>query len=370
MKLLAARNCLLRISVFLTLIGLVIFKLFDILKSAFLYNIQINSVILTSLAIGIGIIYNRVILYQKEFERLSNFERLRKDELSKTSLIKPITIYLSRSNKLISQQKLQTIMASVEKRVDDLCVLPKYISGILIFLGLLGTFWGLSHTIGNVANIIDNLGIEQSDSAESFLKLKNSLKIPLSGMGIAFGCSLFGLASSLILGFLNINQKKVADEFLGKVEEWISKYAISFDAVDNYNEYHGEVFSMGLLEKSIETMYAFQNQLKELEGNRISLFNIQRDISSKLTQLTDAILMHQDVIKTLSANQIQLQSTTGIIAKKIGDNSWNEILKKLESIDNTMHSLIKNSSSDRDYLLDSLGKEIRMISKTISSLKS
>ncbi len=368
MKLLSAKYCIFRISIFLAFVAFIVFFLFDVLKNAFMYNIQINSFILFSFFFGVFFIYNRIFLYNREYSKLISFEKLKKEDLVKSKLISPISLYVSRSSNLISQAKLNTIMASIEKRVEDCGSFPKYISGILIFLGLLGTFWGLSHTIGNVANIIDNLGIDQSDSAESFLKLKNSLKIPLSGMGIAFGCSLFGLSSSLVLGFLNINQRRVADNFLDKVEELITKRTVSFDAVDNHQEYHGSVFSMGLMEKTIEMIYAFQNQLKEFEGNRVSLLSIQKELSTKISQLTDAVSMHQDLIKTIGTAQIDLQNTTSSISKKISDSVWTEMLRKLEGIENSINTLVQGSFSNREYVVDNLGKEIRMVSKTLSSL--
>lgn len=368
MNLSSARSCLIRISVFLALVGVMVFYLFDVLKSAFLYNIHINSVILLSLLSGIFFVYHRVFLYEKEYTKILNFDNLTRQEIEKLNLTKPLTLYITKNNKLISQAKLQTIMSSVEKKMDDLSSFPKYISGILIFLGLLGTFWGLSHTIGNVANIIDNLGIEQSDAAQSFLKLKSSLKIPLEGMGIAFGCSLFGLSGSLVLGFLTINQRRAADNFLDKTEEWITKHTVSFDAVDNQQEYHGHVFSMGLLEKTIETMYLFQNQLQDLDGNRVSLYNMQKEISGKISKLAEALIMHQEIIKTLVKNQAELQSTTMSIAQKMTDTVWQEMVNKLSSIDNTMSILTQNSIENRDFIVENLGKDIKMVTKTLSSL--
>ena len=360
--------CIIRISIFLLLIGVLGFYLFSILKSAFLYNIQINSVILSCILSGIFFIYQRLFLYNKEYAKLMEYEKLSDAEIQKLKLIKPITLYITKTNNVVSQSKLQTIVSSVEKRIDDYSSFPKYISGILIFLGLLGTFWGLSHTIGNVANIIDSLGVIQGDAAESFLKLKDSLKIPLAGMGIAFGCSLFGLSGSLIIGFLLINQRRVADDFLNKVEEWVTSHTISFDVVDNMQEYHGSVFSMGLLEKSIETMYAFQNQLKDLDGNRVSLFNMQREISNKISKLTEALVMHQDIIKSLGKNQVDLQNITMSLAQKMTDTVWEKMVEKLDSIDKTMNSVVQDSVNGRSYVVETLGKDIRMISKTLSSL--
>jgi hypothetical protein len=258
-------------------------------------------------------------------------------------------------------------MSSIEKKIDDHDVVPKYISGTLIFLGLLGTFWGLSNTIGNVANIIDNLGFGQEGAGDSFLKLKDSLKIPLSGMGIAFGCSLFGLASSLILGFLNISQRRVADNFLDKIEEWIAKYTISFDAVDNHQQYHGPMFTMGLLEKTVEMIYTFQGQLRDLDNNRGSLLLMQKEISQRLVQLSESILAHQEMVKALGNNQSELQDAVILLSKKIGDSIWREVLQKLESIDITISSLAQNSVINREYIVDNLGRDIRMVSKTLSS---
>jgi hypothetical protein len=351
-------------SVFLALIVWLVLNLFDVLKSAFLYNIHINSVILLSLCFGIAFIYFSVFKYNKEYSKLVKFDSLPKSELSKLHILRSVRIYISRNNKVVSQSKLQTILASVERRIEDFSSVPKYMSGVLVFLGLLGTFWGLSHTIGNVANIIDNLGIENADASESFAKLKDSLKIPLSGMGIAFGCSLFGLSGSLVLGFLNLNLRKVSDSFFGKVEEWITKHTISFDAVDNAQEYHGQVFSMGLLEKTIETMYAFQNQLKDFDGNRSDLVSMQNETYQKIAKLAEVLSANQDLVKTLGKNQTELQS----IAKKVLDVCWQDISDKLTTMNNTISSIAHHSIVNRDHIVESLGKDIRLISKTLSAL--
>ena len=364
-KLLSAKKCVLRISIFLMAIAVISCILFDNLKHAFVYNIQINSIILTCFLVGIIFIYRRIFLYDAEYAKLMSYEKLKKNEIDQLKLLSPISLYLSRANNLASQSKLNSVMWSIEKRVDDYGAFPKYLSGILIFLGLFGTFWGLSQTIGNVANIIDNLGIDQADATESFAKLKDSLKIPLSGMGIAFGCSLFGLSGSLILGFLNVNQKQVADNFLYKVEEWITKRTISLSTLEqDASAYHGQIFSMGLLEKTIEMIYAFQNQLKEFEGNRITLMSMQKEFSSKISQLADAVLKHQDLVQTLGAGQIELSNMT----KKVNESVWSEMLRKLDGIDKSLGDLLQGTYNNRDYIVENLGKDIRLISKTLSSL--
>ncbi|MDR0942016.1 MAG: hypothetical protein LBM19_00115 [Holosporales bacterium] len=336
-------SCIVRISVLLGLMIVIAFSLLDVLEKAFFYNVQINSVILASFLTGVIFVYHRLFLIEKEYRALRNFDKLTKPEIQKLKLIRPITLHISKGNKLLSSSKLQTILGSIEKRIEDSSSFPKYVSGLLIFLGLFGTFWGLSHTIGNVANIIDNLGIEQADAASSFLKLKDSLKIPLAGMGIAFGCSLFGLSTSLIIGFLNINQKKVADRFLDAVEEWLSINTVSFDAAENYQEYHGEVFSMALLEKTIEMIYVFQKQLKDVDYSKVSVISMQRDISQKLSLIIETIA-----------------------SKKENESIFYEMLKKLDALEKLSTNLLQSSFANSEQIVDSLGKDIRMISKTLS----
>ncbi|MDR3224202.1 MAG: hypothetical protein LBT03_01270 [Holosporales bacterium] len=343
-----SRAQVVQVSIFLLLIGVMAFHLREILATAFLYNIQINSVIFVSFMAGVAAVYHRFFVFRKEMMLLIDFDKISKHDMQKFAILKPITFYISRNRKILSQSKMQTILSGVDKKVDDSLAFPKYVTGILIFLGLLGTFWGLSNTIGNVAGIIDNLGFEDSEAANSFLKLKDSLKIPLSGMGVAFGCSLFGLSSSLILGFLNMNLRKAADRFMGEVEEWIIVNTVSFDVTDNYQEYHGEVFSMGLLEKTIEMIYAFQNQLKNIEENRVSIVSLQKDVSLKISKLSDAL------VSLASAN-----------AK---ESVWEELLKKLDSIEILLNNVVQNSIANRNHIVEDLSREIRMISKTLSSM--
>ena len=184
-------------------------------------------------------------------------------------------------------------------------------------------------------------------------------------MGIAFGCSLLGLSGSLILGFLNVNQKQVAANFLYKVEEWITKRTISLSTLEREaSDYHGQIFSMGLLEKTIEMIYAFQNQLKEFEGNRITLMSMQKEFSNKISQLADAVLKHQDLVQTLGAGQLELSNMT----KKVNETVWSEMLRKLDGIDKSLSDLAQGVYNNRDYIVENLGKDIRLISKTLSSL--
>lgn len=360
MKLSSAKICLIKNSAFLICICLLAFYIRDVLVSIFMYNIQINSIILFCILSGVAIVYHRLFLYDREYSQLISFDKLSASDITKLKIIKPLFLHMNKSNRIISQTNMQTILGSIEKKVDDYASFPKYISGTLIFLGLLGTFWGLSHTIGNVADIIDSLGMENKDAATSFVQLKNSLKIPLSGMGIAFGCSLFGLSGSLLIGFLIVNMRKMSDNFLDKTESWLTKNCVRFELQNNQDQYHGHTFSTVLMEKTIETIYAFQSQLNQLEKNRISVIDLQIEVSKKLSRLTDVMGEHQDIIGKLSQSQIGAQSAT--------KNLNEEISSKLDSIDGTLKHLLHESSNERKAMSQSLGNDIRMVSKVLSSL--
>lgn len=290
-------------------------------------------------------------------------------ELNKTKIIKPLTFYITKNNKTISQSKLQTILGSVDKRIGDQESFIKYISGILITFGLLGTFGGLSGTITGVSSIINNLGLAGGSNA-AFTQLKDSLAIPLAGMGNAFGCSLFALSGAIVLGFIFTRQKKVSDDLFNKIEEWVSKNTISFDVIDNMQEYHGTIFSMGLLEKTIETIYAFQNHMKELDLNKNNILSIQQNINMYLDKLSEAMSVQQDAIRVLSKNHIDMQNIVVKLSSTENNDIHHKIIDGLRSIDKNIQSLIINSNNDKTFIVEALGKDIRMISKTLSVLMS
>ena len=368
MFLIISKLAVIQILIFLFCLGILFNVLFDILRNAFLYNIYINSVIVFSFITGIVLCIIKIFSYEYEYKKLLKFDSLSKRDIKSLKILKPIFLYIKQSSKMISNSKLQIILADIEKKVDESQQISKYIAGILIFLGLFGTFWGLSRTIGNVSSILDNLGMEQGDASLSFVKLKDSLKIPLEGMGVAFGCSLFGLLGSLILGVFNLYQKRISNRFLDRVEEWLTKYSVSINNIEQSSEYHGQLFSMGLLEKTIETIYAFQHQLHDLDENRVSLYNMQREVNKSIEDLSNSLLKHQEIIRMLGEHQLELQKAVATLSNQFSGSIGTDLNNKLISIDNSINKLIQSNLANRDYLVNNLGSDIQLVSKTLSSL--
>jgi hypothetical protein len=121
----------------------------------------------------------------------------------------------------ISAQMMRGILDSIAMRLDEARDISRYMTGLLVFLGLLGTFWGLIATVGSVGGVIQGLKAT-GDAASMFDSLRQGLAAPLSGMGISFSSSLFGLAGSLVLGFLDLQSSQAQNRFYTELEDWLS----------------------------------------------------------------------------------------------------------------------------------------------------
>jgi hypothetical protein len=121
----------------------------------------------------------------------------------------------------ISAQTMRAFLDSLATRLDEARDISRYLTGLLVFLGLLGTFWGLIETVGSVGTIINGLKVG-GDADTVFDALKEGLAAPLGGMGISFSSSLFGLAGSLILGFLDLQTSQAQNRFYTNLEDWLA----------------------------------------------------------------------------------------------------------------------------------------------------
>jgi hypothetical protein len=140
------------------------------------------------------------------------------------TLLAPMAAILGgeRSGRMsISQQTMRHLLDSIATRLDEARDISRYMTGLLVFLGLLGTFWGLIETVGSVGKVIEGLKVG-GDSGSLFDTLKEGLAAPLGGMGISFSSSLFGLAGSLILGFLDLQSSQAQNRFYTDLEDWLA----------------------------------------------------------------------------------------------------------------------------------------------------
>ena len=124
----------------------------------------------------------------------------------------------------LSTQTMRAILDSIGTRLDESREIARYLTGLLIFLGLLGTFWGLLETVASISGVIKSMQ-SNGDSSVMFDDLKNGLAAPISGMSVSFTSSLFGLAGSLILGFLDLQAGQAQNRFYNELEDKLSSFA-------------------------------------------------------------------------------------------------------------------------------------------------
>jgi hypothetical protein len=224
-KLASPRIFLFRMLVFLVLCGLIAFVLQKQILNAFNANPWLNGLIVLVLLIGIVLSFARVI---RLFPEVSWVNSYRRADLGRTAraptLLAPMAAILGseRGGRVaISAQTMRAFLDSLANRLDEARDISRYLTGLLVFLGLLGTFWGLIETVSSVGTIINNLNVG-GDADSVFNTLKEGLAAPLGGMGISFSSSLFGLAGSLILGFLDLQTSQAQNRFYTNLEDWLA----------------------------------------------------------------------------------------------------------------------------------------------------
>jgi len=211
--------------VFLVLCGLVCVILYKQIWTAFLANPGLNALIGGVLLIGAVLSFRQVIRLYPEVAWVNHF-RVSDPGLAldrRPVLLAPMAAILSnRSGRMsITQQTMRHLLDSISTRLDEAHDISRYMTGLLVFLGLLGTFWGLIETVGSVGHVIDGLKVG-GEAGAMFDTLKEGLAAPLSGMGISFSSSLFGLAGSLILGFLDLQSSQAQNRFYTDLEDWLA----------------------------------------------------------------------------------------------------------------------------------------------------
>src|SRR6266576_6349790 len=225
LKLSSPRIFFIRMVVFLILCSLIVVVLNKQMLVAFMANPGLNALIIGVLLIGIALAFRQVIRLFPEVNWVNSF-RLADPGLALERppvLLAPMAAMLGdRMGRMaISSQIMRGILDSIAARLDEARDLSRYMTGLLIFLGLLGTFWGLIETMGSIGNVINTLK-PGGDAAAIFESLKEGLAAPLGGIGIAFSASLFGLDGSLVLGFLDLQTSQAQNRFYTELEDWLS----------------------------------------------------------------------------------------------------------------------------------------------------
>ncbi len=221
------RIFLVGMAAFLILVGFVVLILYKQIAVAFQANPGLNGLIIGVLAIGALFAFRQVFRLFREIHWVNSLVLPpRSRRVGSPRLLGPMATLLNAGAgaRGLSTQTTRAILDSVGTRLDEGRELNRYLVGLLVFLGLLGTFWGLLETVHSISGVIDSMKTG-SDTTTMFDDLKGGLSAPIAGMSISFTSSLFGLAGSLILGFLDLQAGQAQNRFYTELEDFLASHA-------------------------------------------------------------------------------------------------------------------------------------------------
>ena len=333
---------LLRIIVFLVLIVLIIVFLYPVLISAFISNIYINTVILLSLLFGIIFCIYQLNILNSNYSILASFNihktprSLKNNSSIAKNLIKELKEIDGRYTFLSS--KIENIVESIDMHLSLTRETSRYLVGLLVFLGLLGTFWGLLNTIGSVGNVISGLGIDDTNVAGFFNSLKDGLNAPLQGMSIAFSSSLLGLAGSLILGFVDLNLGQAQSKFSQYFEKTLNKNS----SPDFSKTTNNENITTQAIQKIYDNLDTLVHVLKETAQNQNQIFLDLQSLNEQLKQIGKNSIEIDKKLSNFLSTQLNVQSSMLQFSNQLSKEGMidTKTKKYFENIDKGIQKLI------------------------------
>jgi hypothetical protein len=375
-----ANRFLLRMLVFLVLVAALAFALGQPLAAAFMGNPAVNGVILGILVAGIVYIFRQVLLLNPESDWIDSFrERLTNRELTAPPgppprLLAPMARMLGArqgGRVTLSPSSLQTLLDGIASRLDETRETSRYLIGVLVFLGLLGTFYGLLETVRSVGGVIGGLGVGANDLARAFADLKAGLESPLHGMSTAFSSSLFGLAGSLVVGFLDLQAGQAQNRFYNDVEEWLSTYTrLTSGPFGESGDGSMPAYIQALLEQTADSLENLQRILARSEETRVAANTTLAGLNERLAGLSENMRAGQTLMVRLAENQLELKPALTRLAT-VAENSvgQDDILRThLRNIEAYMARLTEDAAEGRAQTVSELRSEIRLLARTIAAI--
>ncbi len=361
-----------RMAIFVGVVIVLCAILYGPLQRAFSANVPLNGLILGVLLLGIVYNFRQVLMLSPEVHWIERFRRSSPtlSESRPPRLLAPMATMLGerRDSLSLSTLAMRSLLDGIASRLDESRDLSRYTIGLLIFLGLLGTFWGLLETVSAVGDVISGLSVEGGDIAAMFANLKGGLEAPLSGMGTAFSSSLFGLAGSLVLGFLDLQAGQAQNRFYNELEEWLSSLTrLSSGALPGDGDGSVPAYVQALLEQTAESLENLQRTLARGEESNIASNNSLIDLGEKLGALGDQMRAEQSLLLSLGENQMELKNILELLTKG-GVGAMDEGTKShIRNVDLHMARLLEETTAGREDMVQQLRSEIKLLARTIAA---
>jgi hypothetical protein len=309
--------------VFLVLVGMVIALLHERLWAAMLNNLALNTLICFVLVAGIFYAFSQVLRLYPEIRWVNAF-RIADPGLAishRPVLLAPMaTMLRDRSGGLsLSAASMRAIMDSIASRLDEARDTGRYLVGLLVFLGLLGTFWGLLDTISSVGVTISAIDMRATDSVTVFDELKRGLAAPLRGMGTAFASSLLGLGGSLVLGFLELQASHAHSRFYNQLEEWLSGITELAPGGSQTSDYASRQLYAAIhdMHRAVLDLNERVSAIPRADGAGAAGDEAVRELAKGVDQLVRQMRAEQKVVREWVDEQAAQQSEVATVLKEL-----------------------------------------------------
>jgi hypothetical protein len=294
------------------------------IRHSFMANPGLNTLIIGVLLVGIVYAFRQVLRLYPEIAWVNNFrisDPASTSEKSTPVLLAPMaTMLRDRTGHLsLAAGSMRSLLDSVASRLEEQRETTRYLVGLLIFLGLLGTFWGLLQTVSSVGATIGTLDTNAGENTLLFDQLKEGLAGPLKGMGTAFSCSMFGLAGSLILGFLDLQAGHAQGRFYNELEDWLSGITElqPADAAGAAAMPPQLRFALIDMQRSISDL----NDKVELRLLNDNTGDAVKDLAAGVDKLIRQMRAEQKVVREWADEQAQQQHELATVLRQITDEA-------------------------------------------------
>jgi methyl-accepting chemotaxis protein len=370
---------LIRMAIFLVAVLVVAAMLSPVLLGAYANNPILNSFILLVLLIGIAWNLRQVLRLSPEVAWVETFQnaRPRIASLPSPKLLAPMASMLasreahSRTDQArftLSATAMRSVLDGIASRLDESRELSRYMTGLMIFLGLLGTFWGLLKTIGAVSDVIASMSVGSGDLNALFEQLKSGLARPLAGMGTAFSASMFGLSGALVLGFLDLTAGQAQNRFFNELEEWLAGLTRLSSGVLAEGEGSVPVYVQALLEQTAENMENLQRILQRGEDGRAHANQAVMALTEHVATLSDSMRTSQQLMLRIAEAQASLTPAL----QRLGDRQdfvLDDVARgHLRNIELYLQRLLADSEQGRAQSTAELRNDLRILTRTVAAL--
>ena len=368
---------LVRMAVFLVAVAIVAGLLSPVLITAFDNNPALNSLILLILLLGIGWNLRQVLRLSPEVTWLETYQtaRTRLAALPSPKLLAPMASMLAMRESqghrdaghfTISAPAMRSLLDGISSRLDESRELSRYMTGLLIFLGLLGTFWGLLKTVSSVSDVIGGMSVGNGDMNLMFEQLKSGLVKPLAGMGTAFSASMYGLAGALVLGFLDLTAGQAQNRFFNELEEWLAGLTRLSSGVLAEGDGSVPVYVQALLEQTAENMEGLQRVLSRDEEARGQMNQILIGLNDRIGMLVETMRANQQLMLRLAETQTLL----GPMLQRLQEAQGGDEVSRgyLRTIEQHVQRLLTESEQGRARSTAELRNDLRLLTRTVAAL--